>query len=170
MRAIGDCGQKVERGKDPDLRTGCGLSVVSVDGKKTRPGGNVAEHPPISSAERAMRAERNKGRCRCGLRKGGECGVDGRYSRPSHEEGAACVVFAPGQDFGEDVGEVVAGGDVADADEVVGDHFAEPEESHGHVAGIFVGLLTVGAEDGGGVVDVDGHGRWRLEAELVDKL
>ena len=43
MRAIGDCGQKVERGKDPDLRTGCGLSVVSVDGKKTRPGGNVAE-------------------------------------------------------------------------------------------------------------------------------
>ena len=44
LRAIGDCGQKVERGKDPDLRTGCGLSVVSVDGKKTRPGGNVAEH------------------------------------------------------------------------------------------------------------------------------
>ena len=34
---------EVERGKDPDLRTGCGLSVVSVDGKKTRPGGNVAE-------------------------------------------------------------------------------------------------------------------------------
>ena len=46
LRAIGDCGQKVEGGKDPDLRTGCGcgLSVVSVDGKKTRPGGNVAEH------------------------------------------------------------------------------------------------------------------------------
>ena len=48
LRAIGDFGQKVERGKDPDLRTGCGLSVVSVDGKKTRPGempgGNVAEH------------------------------------------------------------------------------------------------------------------------------
>ena len=46
---------------------------------------------------------------------------------------------------------------MADADEVVGDHFAEPEDAHGHVAGIFVGLLTVGAEDGGGVVDVDGQ-------------
>ena len=47
--AIGDCGQKVERGKDPDLRTGCGLSVVSVDGKKTRPGGNVADKQLPSS-------------------------------------------------------------------------------------------------------------------------
>ena len=49
LRAIGDCGQKVERGKDPDLRTGCGLSVVSVDGKKTRPGGNVADKQLPSS-------------------------------------------------------------------------------------------------------------------------
>ena len=54
LRAIGRLRTKGRERKRSGSQNWLCLSVVSVDGKKTRPGGNVAEHPPVSSAERAI--------------------------------------------------------------------------------------------------------------------
>jgi len=51
------------------------------------------------------------------------------------------------EDFREDVGVIVAGGDVFDSNERVTDHFAEPEEAHGHEAGFFGKFFGVSAVD-----------------------
>ena len=53
------------------------------------------------------------------------------------------------QVFGEDVGNVVASGDVSDVDDVVAYDFLEPPEAHGLVTRVFVHATHVGAVGGG---------------------
>ena len=70
------------------------------------------------------------------------------------------------QDFCEDVGVVVARGDVADTHEGVADHFAEPFEAQRHKSRVFGYFFGVGAIDSGFVVDVQGRGKFSFESEF----